>query len=154
MRPYAATYLAVLGSATPFKRAPVVPHIPQIRTLPPCTGGLRYRHTSRGSEPHLPVQEGSGAPKRPAAPNPASPLGMASVPSWDLPVSVRMNNELFGSNGEITRLVRYRGALTCTEAPTSLAGRRHHHDLQDMQTSRYSTVLQYYDTRQTARGHG
>jgi hypothetical protein len=154
MRPYAATYLTGLGSATPFRRAPVVPHIPRIRTLPPCTGGLWYHHPSHGSEPRLPVQEGSGAPKRLMAPDPASPLGMASVPSWDLQVSVRMNNELFGSNGETARLVRYRGALTCTEAPTSLAGRRHHHDLQDMQTSRYSIMLQYYDTRQIARGHG
>jgi hypothetical protein len=46
-------------------RAPALPRVPQLRTPPPYIGGLRRCHASRGTGPHLPASEGSGATARP-----------------------------------------------------------------------------------------
>jgi hypothetical protein len=51
------------------------------QTLPLCWGGLRCRHVSCGPEPYLPAGVVSGAATCPVAPDPASLLGWAPVPS-------------------------------------------------------------------------
>jgi hypothetical protein len=50
----------------------------QLRTLPPCRDGLRCCHVSYSSEPHLPVEMGSGAITCPTT------LDLASRPRWDM----------------------------------------------------------------------
>jgi hypothetical protein len=49
--------------------APMSPRVPQLWTLPPCSGGLRRHHTSHSSRPRLPV-------RRALAPPHVSPLSM------------------------------------------------------------------------------
>jgi hypothetical protein len=58
-------------------RAPTLPCVPRLGTLPPCSGGLRCCHVSHGSGPCLPAREGSGAATCPMTPDPASLLGRA-----------------------------------------------------------------------------
>jgi hypothetical protein len=50
-----------LGPASLCGGALVLPCILRLRTPPPYAGGLRDRHTSHGSGPHLPAREGSRA---------------------------------------------------------------------------------------------
>jgi hypothetical protein len=49
------------------RRGPVSRRIMWLRTLPPCTGGLRSRHASHGPKSRLPAREGSDAATRLAA---------------------------------------------------------------------------------------
>jgi hypothetical protein len=68
-------------------RAPMLPHVSWIQTLPPCSGRLQCCHVSCGSRPYLPTQEGSGATTCPVAPVPASLLGrtlMLACVMWPL----------------------------------------------------------------------
>jgi hypothetical protein len=44
-----------LNPACPMRRAPVVPHVPQFQTSPPCQGGFYCFHVSCGSGPRLPM---------------------------------------------------------------------------------------------------
>jgi hypothetical protein len=62
----------------------MLPRVPWLLTLPPCSGGLRRYHVPRGSGPCLPAQEGSGAAMCPAAPDPASLLERDPVPPRSL----------------------------------------------------------------------
>jgi hypothetical protein len=75
----ATTCPAAPNPASLLKRVLVLPHIPRLWILPPCSGGLRRCHASRGSGSCLPTQEGSGAATRPTAPDPASLLRRALV---------------------------------------------------------------------------
>jgi hypothetical protein len=56
-----------------------LPHVPQLRTPPPCKGGLRCCHASHNSRPRLPAQEGSSAATLPMALDPTSLLGGTPV---------------------------------------------------------------------------
>jgi hypothetical protein len=60
-------------------RAPALPHVPQLQSLPPCLGGLRICHMSHGDKPRLPTREGSGAATCPTALDPAFLLWRAPV---------------------------------------------------------------------------
>jgi hypothetical protein len=55
--------------ASQLGRAPALPHVPHLRTLPPDSGGLRRCHVSLSFRPHLSTREGSGAVTRPTAPD-------------------------------------------------------------------------------------
>jgi hypothetical protein len=74
-----ATCPAAPNLASLSRTAPVLPHVPWLRTSPPCQGGLRYCHVSHGSGPCLPVKEGSSAATCPVAPDLASLLRRAPV---------------------------------------------------------------------------
>jgi hypothetical protein len=55
----------------------VLPRVPRLRILPPCSGELRRCHVSRGSGSCLPPQEGSDAAMCPTASDPSSLLKRA-----------------------------------------------------------------------------
>jgi hypothetical protein len=67
---------SLLGSA------PTLPHVLRLRTLPPCSGGLRRCHMSHGFGLSLPTREGFGVAACPAASNPASLLRRALNGPW------------------------------------------------------------------------
>jgi hypothetical protein len=46
----AATCLTALDPASLLERAPTLSRVPRLRILPPCLGGLRRCHMSRGSQ--------------------------------------------------------------------------------------------------------
>jgi hypothetical protein len=54
----AATYPMASDPASLFRRAPTLPRVPQLWTLPPCLGGLRCHHVFCGFGPYLLAQEG------------------------------------------------------------------------------------------------
>jgi hypothetical protein len=54
----------------------VLPRVSQLRTSPPCRGGLRRCHVSHGPGPHLLAKLSSGAVTRYSA------LDLASLPRW------------------------------------------------------------------------
>jgi hypothetical protein len=56
-----------------------LPRVLQLRTLPPCRGGLRCCHVPPGTGLRLPAQEGSSAAVCHMALDPASVLGRALV---------------------------------------------------------------------------
>jgi hypothetical protein len=61
----AATRPAAPDPASPQRMAPVLPCVPWLHSPPPCSGGLRCCHASRGSGARLPTQEGTDAAMRP-----------------------------------------------------------------------------------------
>jgi hypothetical protein len=61
-----ATSPTVPDPASLLGRAPVLPRVTQLRTLPPYSGGLRCCHVPHGSGPCLPAREGSYAVTCPA----------------------------------------------------------------------------------------
>jgi hypothetical protein len=61
MHPHAATYPAASNLTSLSRWAPILPHVPRPRTLPPYRGGLRRCHMSLSSGPHLPNEVGFGA---------------------------------------------------------------------------------------------
>jgi hypothetical protein len=86
----AATCPAAPDAASMFGRAPTLPRVPQLRMLPPCSGGLRRCHMSRASRSCLPTREGFGAATCPVAQDAASllvrALALPCVPQlWILP---------------------------------------------------------------------
>jgi hypothetical protein len=68
MHPRTATCCVAPNLASLPRWAPALPHVLQLRTSPPCWGGLRCCHVSNGLEPRLPAQEGSSADTCPVAP--------------------------------------------------------------------------------------
>jgi hypothetical protein len=68
MHPRTATCCVAPNLASLPRWAPALPHVLQLRTSPPCWGGLRCCHMSNGLEPRLPAQEGSSADTCPVAP--------------------------------------------------------------------------------------
>jgi hypothetical protein len=70
----ATTCFTALDPASLLGRALMLPRLPQLRTLPPRSGGLRCCHVSHGFRPYLPAQEGSDAAMCPTALDPASLL--------------------------------------------------------------------------------
>jgi hypothetical protein len=52
----------------------VLLRVPQLRTLPLYSEGLRCYHVSRDSGPYLPTKADTGAAMCPSAPDPASQL--------------------------------------------------------------------------------
>jgi hypothetical protein len=120
-----------LNPASLLRRAPTLLCASWPRTPPPCSGGLRCRHVSHGSEPRLPAREGSGAAMCPTAPDPASLLRRALV----LPRVARLLTSpscsaglwcCYVSHGSGPRLPAREGssAATCPTAlnPASLLG--------------------------------
>jgi hypothetical protein len=79
MCPCAATRPTAPDTSSQLKRAPVLPCVPQHRTPPPSSGGLRCCHVTHNSGPCLLAREGSGAAMRPMALNFASRLERALV---------------------------------------------------------------------------
>jgi hypothetical protein len=67
MRPGTATWPTAPYPASQHGRALVLPRVPQLRTLPPSSGGLWCCYVSHGSRSRLPMQEGSGATMCPMA---------------------------------------------------------------------------------------
>jgi hypothetical protein len=61
----AATRPATPDPASSLGRAPVLPRVLWLRTLPPCSGGLWRCHATRSSGPHLPAQKGFSTVTRP-----------------------------------------------------------------------------------------
>jgi hypothetical protein len=99
--PMAQDHASLLG------RAPALPRVPWLWTLPPCSRGLQCCHVSHDSGSCLPIWEGSDAATCHVAPNPASMLRRASVLShtpWYRP-------QLSTQEGS--------GAATC---PTAICG--------------------------------
>jgi hypothetical protein len=70
----AATCPTALNPASLLRRAPTLPHVPQLQILPPYSGGLRRCHVSCGSGSCLLTWEGSSAATCPTALDPASLL--------------------------------------------------------------------------------
>jgi hypothetical protein len=68
-----------LDPASLLRRALALPHVPRLWIMPPCLGGLRRCHVSRGSKSCFPALEGSGATTCPTAPGLASLLERAPV---------------------------------------------------------------------------
>jgi hypothetical protein len=66
-----------LDPASILRSAPMLPCVSRLWILPPCSGGLRRCHVSRGSRSCLPAREGSVATTCPTAPDPASLLKRA-----------------------------------------------------------------------------
>jgi hypothetical protein len=75
----AATCFMAPDPASLFGRAPVLPHVPRLWIMPPCSGGLRCYHVPRGSGPYLPTWEGSNAATCPMTSESASLFGRAST---------------------------------------------------------------------------
>jgi hypothetical protein len=77
MLPRTATCPAAPNLTSLTKRVPVLPRVPQFQTLPPCRGGHRCYHVSRGSGSLLPTEKGSSVAMCPIALDLASPLRRA-----------------------------------------------------------------------------
>jgi hypothetical protein len=72
-----ATCHVALDPTSLLGRAPMLPHVPRLWILPPCSGGLQRCHMSCCSGSCLPTREGTGAATCPATIDPASLLGRA-----------------------------------------------------------------------------
>jgi hypothetical protein len=91
----------------------VPPHSPWLQTLPLHSGGVWGCHASRGSGPHLTIQEGSGVAMCSMASDPVSSFGRAPVPPCVLGLpDGAMNKEIPRHNGRAARLARYQGTPT------------------------------------------
>jgi hypothetical protein len=77
--PHTTTWPTTLDPTTQHKRAPALPLVPPLQTLPPSTEGLQCCRVSRSFEPRLLTREGSGVAMCPVAPDPASQCGRAPV---------------------------------------------------------------------------
>jgi hypothetical protein len=64
VHPHTATYRKAQILASLLGRAPTLPHVTWLQTLPSCSGGLRYYHVSHASGSRLPTEgwEGPGLP--------------------------------------------------------------------------------------------
>jgi hypothetical protein len=101
-----------------------LPCVPRLQILPPCSGGFRCCHVSRGSESCLPAHKGSGVATCPTAPDPASLLERASVLPhvprlWILPPYLGGFRRCHVSHSTEPRLPAREGsdAATCPAAP-------------------------------------
>jgi hypothetical protein len=79
VRLHTAMWPAVSDPTTQHRRAAVLSRVLPLQTPPPSTKGLWSCCVFRSFGPRLLAQEGSGAAMHPAAPDPASPCGRASV---------------------------------------------------------------------------
>jgi hypothetical protein len=113
----AATCPAASYPTSLLGRAPVLPRVPRLRTLPPYSRGLQCCHMHRGSGPRLPVREGSGVATCPVA--------------LSRPRTSGINKCLAGLGMQVG--LRVSNAHSCvTKAPARRAGRLHHYDPQDV----------------------
>jgi hypothetical protein len=134
MHPQAATYPVASDHASLPRWALALPCVLWPQTLPPCRGGLRCCHTSRGPEPHLLAEVSSGASTCPMALGSASLRGelrcchMSHGPQR---VMDHRNKERPSYPRHVARLARYREAhmhyrgvyKTCRQVSSSLPGR-------------------------------
>jgi hypothetical protein len=81
MRPRTTTWPPAPDPTSQHRRAPELPHVLQLRTSPPSSGGLWCYRAFCSSRPRLLAWEGSGAAARFIASDPASQLGRAPVQS-------------------------------------------------------------------------
>jgi hypothetical protein len=141
---------ATPDQASLLRRAPVLPRIPWLWTSPLRLVGVWCCHMSRGSRPQSTSEVGSSAATCPMALDPASPpKGAPVLPRiYGTPWAIGINKGLVALGVQRGLLVT-KAYPRVTEVPTRHAGRRHHHNQQDVWAGCYSTTLQCGATRLT-----
>jgi hypothetical protein len=103
--------------------APILSHVPHLRTLPPSSGGLQCCRVSRGSGSHLPMRKGTSAAMCLMTPSGLGAMGI--------------NNK---NPDHAARTARYRGKYAHYQGEPSswaykICGRRRIKCLQDVWTN-------------------
>jgi hypothetical protein len=157
MHPRTATYPVAPDLASLLRWPPTLPRVPRPWTSPPYRGGLRRCTMSLSSGPYLPAKVGSGAAMCQMAPASASSRGSSeaatcpTTPSGLWTIGIKKDLTALGTQlgSHISKV-----CSRVTEAPARHVGMRHHHNLQDVRTSRYSAAQHCSVARLPTHRHG